>query len=253
MNLWVAVPVYNEQKLVLTLLKRLHKIHQSGTVFNVVFCNNNSNDDTVPIIEDFIEDNDLPWVLIHEKTKGTGATADTAIRYAIKEGKATHVARTDADCLPTMNWLNRIIQIFTTSEARMISGRIVCRMDDTNITRFKAGIFNELVPLAATFGKLRPSNKGPEYKGNYVMTAGCNLAIESELYTESGGFSRSKIEDEHEDRTLINRVRKVTSHYGYFKDVIVEVSARRITEWGIVNTLRWYANHSFKPKHVDIR
>ena len=85
------------------------------------------------------------------------------------------------------------------------------------------------------------------------MTAGCNLAIESDLYLECGGFPRTKIEDVHEDHVLINRVRVITSDYKYLKSMHVEVSARRIDKWGIINTLKWYANHSYKPEVIDIR
>ncbi len=79
------------------------------------------------------------------------------------------------------------------------------------------------------------------------------MAIEAELYEQSGGFPRTKIEEVHEDHILINRVRTLTNKYGYYKDVLVKVSARRIAEWGVVNTLKWYANHSYCPEHVDIR
>lgn len=250
-NLWVTIPVFNETKALPKTLNRLHEISQTSK-FNVVFCDNNSTDGSKELIESFIKEHSLSWVVVDEKEKGTGAAADTAIRTAIKAG-ATHIARTDADCLPAYDWIEVITAKFQYTSLRMISGRITARMDDTNITLKDAKKFNRVVPVAAWFGKIRPLNKGKQFKGSYMMTAGCNVAIESALYLECGGFPRTKIEDVHEDHVLINRVRVVTSAYKYLKSMHVEVSARRIDKWGIINTLKWYANHSYRPEVIDIR
>ncbi len=251
MSLWVTIPAYNEEKTLPSTLERLYAIHKTGEEFQVVICDNSSTDKTKTLAEEFIRLHNLNWEVIVESEKGTGAAADTAIKYAISKG-ATHIARTDADCLPALDWLKQIKNLFANGQ-ELISGRITARRDDTNITSFQANLFNNVVPLAAWFGKVRPSNRGPEYKGSYVMTAGCNMAITSELYEKSKGFPRTKIEETHEDHVLVNRVRKVTDAYGYFRQVHVEVSARRIATWGIVNTLKWYANHSYCPPEVDIR
>lgn len=250
-NLWVVIPVFNEVKALPATLMRLYEMSRAST-FNVVLCDNNSTDASKEVIENFIQRHSLNWIVVTETEKGTGAAADTAIRAAITEG-ATHIARTDADCLPAYNWIQVITNQFESTSLRMIAGRITARMDDTNITVKDAKKFNLVVPVAAWFGKIRPLNKGKQFKGSYMMTAGCNLAIESSLYLESGGFPRTKIEDVHEDHVLINRVRVITSDYKYLRSMHVEVSARRIDKWGIINTLKWYANHSYKPEVIDIR
>lgn len=250
-NLWVAVPAFNEEKTIKPLLVRLHEFFMDAQNFMVVVCDNNSTDGTVSVVEKFFHDHDLPWAIIKEEVKGTGAAADTAIRFAVSQG-ATHVMRTDADCLPTKGWLNEARKFFAQGVG-MISGRITVRRDDTNITNFQAKVFNLLVPVASLYGKFRPLNRGSHFKGPYVMTPGCNMGITSQLYMESGGFPRTKIEDVHEDHVLVNRVRKITNKYGFYRDVHVKVSARRIQAWGIVNTLKWYADHSYRPEIVDIR
>lgn len=251
MNLWVAIPMFNERKILLGLLERLKEIHKFED-FNVVFCDNNSTDSSRVFVETYAIEYDLPWVVVDETEKGTGAAADTAIRSAIERG-ATHVARTDADCLPDLLWISKIKTVFEQTNLLMISGSITARKDDTTITNNQAKLFNHLVPLAAWFGRWRPLNRGKQFKGPYVMTAGCNMAIEASLYEQSGGFPRTSIEDVHEDHMLVNAVRTITSHYKYVPEVHVEVSARRIATWGVINTLKWYANHSYKPEVVDIR
>ena len=73
------------------------------------------------------------------------------------------------------------------------------------------------------------------------------------LYERSGGFPRTAIEQEHEDRTLVNRVRRVTTAYGHVRPMRVAGSVRRLRAYGLVGTLGWYADHRYVPDEVDIR
>lgn len=250
MKLFIAIPAFNEEKGILVTLDSLLRLKDQD--FNVVICDNNSTDQTRALTDEFIAKHSLPWKVVSEAQKGTGAASDTAIRESIKLG-ATHVARTDADCIPDLEWITNIKEIFTSTNTKMISGNILPRTDDIKLSHFRKVILTNLVPIATWFGKTRFSNKGDQYKGPYVMTAGCNVAITTALYEKVGGFPRTKIEDVHEDRALVNAVREETADYGYFKQVIVYCSARRVEEWGIIRTLGWYANHYYRPEKVDIR
>ena len=109
------------------------------------------------------------------------------------------------------------------------------------------------VELAEAFGRVRPGNKSPEYKGPYMMAAGCNVGITAALYEAAGGFPRTAIEDLHEDRALVNAVRRITNRYARRRDVVVYGSSRRVQAWGLRNTLLWYKDHAYRPDHVDIR
>jgi glycosyltransferase involved in cell wall biosynthesis len=250
MKLFITIPAYNEAKGFLSTLESLLLLDDQD--FGVVICDNNSTDNTREIAETFIQKNNLDWTVVTEVEKGTGAAADTAIRAAIRLG-ATHVARTDADCIPSKDWVSVIKRTFNESDVKMIAGNILPRTDDINVSAFRKFVLTNMVPLASWFGRVRPSNKGPQYKGDYVMVAGCNVAITTDLYEEVGGFTRTRIEDAHEDRALVNAVREVTADYGYFKESLIYCSARRVEAWGVVRTLGWYANHYYRPEKVDIR
>jgi len=82
---------------------------------------------------------------------------------------------------------------------------------------------------------------------------GCNVALTTDLYQRSGGFPRTRIEDVHEDRALVNQVRKLTTSYGLRSDMVVYGSVRRLRAYGLVGTLAWYADHHYRPDVVDIR
>lgn len=249
-KLAVVLPAYNEAKDILSTLDALRI--QSDENFDVVFVDNNSTDGTSGVIEDFIETHQLDrWTVITEIQKGTGVAADTGMRYAAAQG-ATHLARTDTDCVPRTDWVAQIKAEFLTG-TRFIAGRITPRRDQFDLPNWKYNVLDGAVVVAGLFGKVRPSNMGKQYHGFYIMTAGCNIAIESALYIECGGFPRSKIEDIHEDRALINNVRRYTKEFRTNRNIVVYTSARRVQEWGLWNTLMWYKDHSYKPEVVDIR
>lgn len=249
-KLTVVLPAYNEADHVLPTLNALRS--QTDTAFDVVFVDNGSTDNTRDLITGYIDAHKLDgWYVIDEPQKGTGAAADTGMRWAAEHG-ADYIARTDTDCLPRADWVAQIKREMD-SGTRFIAGKLKPRYDEYPLPWWNYKVLDAAVVVAEFFGKVRPSNRLPEFHGTYVMTAGCNVAITAELYLKSGGFPRTKIEDVHEDRVLINNVRRVTSNFKASKNVVVFTSTRRVKEWGLWNTLMWYADHKYKPEVVDIR
>ncbi|MDX6738926.1 glycosyltransferase family 2 protein [Actinocorallia sp. A-T 12471] len=244
MNLWVVIPAYNEEKSIGATLTRLAQ--QTDLDFTTLVVDNGSTDGTAEVVRGF------PGVrLLAEPDKGTGSAADTGFRHAIFGG-ATHIARTDADCLPDDAWIAAVRAAFGAG-LEMVSGPLRPRTDEFRLRFWERRLLPAVVSVAATFGRFRPGNRDPEYLGPYVMMPGCNLAITAELYEKAGGFPRTRIEDVHEDRALVNRVRKITRAYGLRKDMTVYGSVRRLRAYGLTGTLAWYADHRYTPTVVDIR
>jgi glycosyltransferase involved in cell wall biosynthesis len=243
-KLTVVVPVYNEAAGIRPTLDALAR--QTDSDFDVVFVDNGSTDDSVAIISSYAQPR---WRVIREPQKGTGAAADTGMRAAIAAG-AELLARTDADCIPRADWTAAIRRSLAT--LGLVGGELIPRTDEGLNWATRAGL-RGVVHLAEAFGRLRTGNRSPEYKGPYLMAAGCNVGIRSELYLAAGGFPRTKIEDLHEDRALVNAVRRLTPNYARRGDVVVYGSSRRVTAWGLKNTLLWYKDHAYRPEIVDIR
>lgn len=249
-RLAVVIPAFNEASGITATLEAL--VNQHDQDFDVVICDNNSSDETAAVVANFIESRGLDrWRIVTEKQKGTGAAADTAIRAAIAGG-ATHIARTDADCIPAKDWTRAVRAAFA-SGTDLIAGKLTVRTDDCDVSELKKRVLSVAVIAAGIFGRLRPGNQGRHYLGPYMMSAGGNLAITARLYAKAGGFPRTAIEDLHEDRALVNAVRKISWRYRSHPEVVVAASARRVDEWGLVRTLSWYADHRYRPDHVDVR
>jgi glycosyltransferase involved in cell wall biosynthesis len=251
-NLWVVVPAYNEAAGITATLKALAA--QADRGFTAVVVDNNSTDGTAEVVRAFCAGTVVgsgPVRLIGESQKGTGAAADTGMRYAIACG-ATHLARTDADCLPDPDWTARVKAAFA-DRLELVAGWLLPRTDEVPTSLRRRWLLIGAVEVAAWFGRLRQGNRGPGYLGPYVMAPGCNMAISAELYRRAGGFPRTAIEDLHEDRALVNAVRRLTRAYGLRRDVKVRGSTRRVRAWGLRNTIAWYADHRYRPSIVDIR
>lgn len=254
-RLAVVVPVFNEAAGIRPTLEALAA--QRDADVDVVFVDNGSTDGSADVIRAFAAERGLDrWRVIDEPQKGTGAAADTGMRDAIAAG-ATLLARTDADCLPREDWTAAVRRALTPRAEggrglRLVGGELVPRRDE-GVGPVTRAVLRGAVHLAEAFGRIRPGNRSPEYLGPYLMAAGCNVGITAELYLAAGGFPRTKIEDLHEDRALVNAVRRITRDYARRGDVVVFGSSRRVRAWGLRRTLLWYKDHAYRPEVVDIR
>jgi len=243
-TLAVVVPVFNEAAGIRATLDAL--VAQDDRDFEVFFVDNGSTDGSAAVIASYAQPR---WHLVDEAQKGTGAAADTGIRAAIAAG-FTLLARTDADCLPRHDWTAAMKRALR--DLDLVGGELVPRHDE-GLPLPRRVLLRGAVELAEAFGRVRPGNRSAEYRGPYMMAAGCNVGITAAMYEAAGGFPRTAIEDLHEDRALVNAVRRLTSRYARRRDVVVFGSSRRVQAWGLKNTLLWYKDHAYRPEHVDIR
>jgi glycosyltransferase involved in cell wall biosynthesis len=251
-RLWVIVPAYNEERSLPATLRALAA--QRDRDFTLLIVDNTSTDRTADIARGFAAERrgqGFDVRVISESRKGTGAAADTGMRHAIAAG-AQLLARTDADCLPDPGWTTAV-RTALGSGLELVTGPLLPRRDEFRLRLWERRLLPTVVGAAALFGRFRPGNRDPAYLGPYMMCPGCNLGITASLYERSGGFPRTAIEDEHEDRALANRVRRITTAYGRTRAMVVYGSVRRLRAYGLVGTLAWYADHRNRPAEVDIR
>ncbi len=247
---WIAIPFYNEEKLLGTCLQAL--ADQDDKDFSVVLVDNNSTDRSAAIAKEFIQQHpELHIQLIQELQKGTGAAADTGFRYAIRHG-AQVIARTDADTMPAVDWVSSMKRYFHKG-ARIVGGKLKPRKDEA-IYRPWDGI---IVPVLVSIAEFVPRfwHRGKQYNYPMFMVPGLNMALDAELYKQVEGFPRTSIHTTDEDLELHLKVRRVIrGDQAYFaKDVIVYGSIRKVKAFGYLGILLWYWDHKLQPKQIDIR
>ena len=248
-SLFVVVPYYNEECGMLQTLQALAA--QTDRAYSLVLVNNGSTDNSAQLARRFAgESHGLKVHLLEEPVKGTGAASDTGFRYAISQG-AKWIARTDADCLPDSDWVEKLKVAMGDEGFEFVAGRILPRTDEQPLTPAWRMALAVMLWLAEHYGKIH--RRGPQFKYPYFMAAGNNLAISAALYEQSGGFPRTKLEELNEDRALSEKVRTLTALGARRPEIIVRNSARRVRAYGVMNTLRWYRNRGYRPDVVDIR
>ncbi|GIF17645.1 glycosyltransferase involved in cell wall biosynthesis [Actinoplanes tereljensis] len=240
--LWVVVPAYNEAAKIGATLRAL--AGQTDTDFTLLVVDNGSTDATAALARRFTAP--FPVHVLVEPEKGVGCAVDTGFRHAIAHG-ATHLARTDADCLPAPGWV-AAARLALTESRGLACGRIVARRDEHG--PLGRAWFRLLVSLAAWFGRFRPEHRGPEFKAPYRMHAGNNMAITAELYQACGGMPRRPSPT---DRTFLNRVRRTTAAITHSRHMVVANSTRRIRAYGVLGTAKWYLDRGSGHRTADPR
>jgi glycosyltransferase involved in cell wall biosynthesis len=250
-RLFVVVPCLDEATGISPTLDAL--VAQTDRDFALIFVDNGSRDETRAVIAEFARRRpEMDIEILDEPEKGTGAASDTGFRRAAARG-AWGIARTDADCLPRNDWIEQVNVGLYERDLELVVGAIKPRADDYRLGRLDRVFIPTLVAIASWVGTIRPGNRGSQYRTGYLMAAGNNLAIRAETYIRCGGFPRTRIEDVHEDRALVNRVRTVTTRIGKNDQMVVFNSIRRLRAYGYLRTLLWYWDHKYRPTEVDVR
>jgi glycosyltransferase involved in cell wall biosynthesis len=251
-SLWVVVPGYNEEQWIGSTIDALAV--QRDVELTVLVVDNASTDDTAGAVRAAAARHpQLDVRVLREDEKGTGAASDTGFRHAISCG-ATRILRTDADCVPDPDWARTMRDAIDVRGLDLVAGNLRQRTDDGMGTK----VGPVLVPLVLTLirfvGRVRPNNNdNPAYRTRFVVTPGANLGIRAQTYLDSGGFPRTRIEDAHEDKEIVNRVRLVSDRIGFEKRSMVRFSNRRVARNGLLKVLRWYFNHGGRGAEVDVR
>lgn len=247
-DFFVVVPFHDEERSLPATLAALGA--QRDRHFTLVLVDNASTDASPALARAFAESSPpFPVHVIHEPQKGTGAASDTGFRHAITSG-ARYIARTDADCIPHPDWVRELKRALIGDALDFVAGKIRPRLDERRTLADRI-VIPAMLFVAERYGRLH--RRGPQFKYPYFMAAGNNLAITAAMYEASGGFPRTAIEHAHEDRELSEKVRTLTARAAVRRSAIVYNSARRVKAYGYLNTLRWYRNHGYRPRVVDVR
>jgi len=248
---WIIVPALDEERSIGATLAALRA--QSYRPLVVLVVDNGSTDATPALVRHWAaagatSDPALGVRLAHEAERGTGAAADTGMRLAIAAG-ARHLLRTDADSLPRQDWAERIVARLATG-TELVAGRMVDRPDEglrlpTRLLLYALTLITAVVAV--------PKNRGSGYRTRFRMLVGSNVGITASTYVAAGGFPRSRIDELHDDRALMNRVRRVTDRIVSDHGVVVATSARRFRRYGLRGVIDWYLFHDAHGAPVDVR
>ena len=248
-DLWVVVPFFNEEQLIIDTLDSLFL--QTDRNFSLVLVDNGSTDNSTKLAQDYIDKTKMRAIVISERQKGTGTAADSGFRFAIDQG-AKYVARTDSDTIVHPEWIERI-KAHLDNGALIVGGKMKPRDDEPFYTKKDGVLARFFIRVMEIATPIVHRHRDNNYR--VFMVPGPNMAIEANLYEKVGGFPRVSIEDLNEDTDLYLRVCKtINSNQAHFaKDVVAYGSIRRVKQYGYLRTLFFYWDRKVKLETVDIR
>ncbi len=111
----ILVPVHNGEKTIKECINSILK--QAYKDYELIIVDNNSNDKTKEIIEDF-KKNNKNIIYVFEKTTGRGKARNTGIL----KSKGKIIAMTDSDCIVPENWIEELTKPILREKENAVMG-----------------------------------------------------------------------------------------------------------------------------------
>ena len=233
----VSICTYNRCRLLLDSLDSVLSQQADGVRYEVVVVDNNSTDDTKPVVDSFIARGCSNLRYVFEGRQGLSYARNTAVL----EARAPILAFTDDDVQVAPNWVSTIKRTFENRpEVGWIGGKVLPRWASTPPTWLTRDHWS---PLAAQdHGDVPFSSSGRQ-----VCLVGANLVIRKDLLEQFGGFRADvqRVQDSvgsMEDHELQIRLWKAGLQGLYVPDLVVmsDVSADRLMK---KYHRRWHRGH----------
>jgi len=235
-QLSILIPFKNEKNNLNQLVRSLKLQSLPFSMFEVIFINDNSNDNSESILKELIKN--IPnFKLINSKQQSKKG----AINEGIKSSKANLIVTTDADCIHQETWLEEILTYYLQYKPKMIVAPVLM----TGKT-----FFQKLQSL--DFLSLTASTAGACGIKHPIMCNGANLIYEKKVFEEFNDALNNK-ELSGDDIFLLHNVKKKYPneiHYLKSKEVIVYTEAETSISSFFNQRIRW-ASKSKSYKDFD--
>ena len=215
----------------------LQKQSYSKEFFEVIVVDDHSDDATAAIVRQF------PFVkLVQLKDDNINSYKKKAIENGIAAATGELIVTTDADCLPTSEWLKTIAVCKEENQARLIVAPVVFENNNSLLEIFQALDFLTLQGITGA----------SVYKNIHSMCNGANLAYERKAFYEVNGFADVDHIASGDDMLLMYKIWKKYPqriHYLKSKDAIVTTQPMKTWKEFFNQRIRWAS----KAKQYDVK
>ena len=163
MNLSIIIPLYNEEKLVLTLLQRLLDVQMPTSVrsLEIVIVDDCSSDNSYANVQEFIKDKSFIHLHRHEKNQGKGA----AVRTGISRSTGNVILIQDADLELSPGDIPSLINAMDLLKVEFVNGSRYLPGVIRPISSYRRYIFNKIFTyLTSLLNNVRLTDMACGYK-----------------------------------------------------------------------------------------
>jgi cellulose synthase/poly-beta-1,6-N-acetylglucosamine synthase-like glycosyltransferase len=191
----VIIPARNEEKNIANLLNALAQQTYPKKFFEVIVVDDFSEDATADIVRKFPLQN---LTLIQPEISSQSSSKKKAIEAGIKRAVGEFIITTDADCIPSKYWLEKINSFYVTTDAAFVAAPVKFLHDHSFLQLFQSLDFLTLQGITA-------ASVGSDL---HAMCNGANLAYKKEAFENVNGFKGIDNVATGDDMLLMHKIRR---------------------------------------------
>lgn len=236
----VIIPFRNEAENLPELLKSISNLNYPSALFEIIFVNDASEDNSEEILLATIEKSGVDLKLIHNKRVSNSPKKD-AITEAIRISNYEWIATTDADCELPENWLKAFDVFIQQNNPVLIAGPVIYNSNGRFMENFQQ--LDGLSLQAATIGSFGLKNP--------LLSNGANLFYKKEAFLKVNGFSGNNHLASGDDIFMLEKMKEAFPKQVKFlksRDAIVFTKSQKTWKAVINQRIRW-ASKTSKQKN----
>jgi biofilm PGA synthesis N-glycosyltransferase PgaC len=200
----IIVPFRNEAKNIEALLGSLGSLNYPKKLYEIILVDDDSEDDSVGIIERYIRINNIPEISILKNIRHSNSPKKDAIQTAISQAKFEWTITTDADCVVPILWLQTFDAFIKIETPKLIVAPVTYDVSNTILDNFQLHDFLSL--QTATVGGFGLRNP--------FLCNGANLCYSKSIFNELNGFEGNNTIASGDDLFIMEKVAEI-----YPKDI----------------------------------
>lgn len=213
----VIIPARNEEENIGKLLLALQKQTYPAELFEVIVVDDHSTDTTATIVQQFSN-----FRLLQLNENDINSYKKKAIETGIAAATGKLIVTTDADCLPTKDWLEIIAAFKEKTKAVFIAAPVVINCNSSVLQIFQTMDFMVLQGITGSV----------VHKKKLSMCNGANLAYERKAFYEVNGFAGIDSIASGDDMLLMHKITKqYPDQVHYLKSTNAIVSTKPMKAW----------------------
>lgn len=236
----IIIPFRNEAENLPVLLNSLARINYPESKFEIILVNDESEDNSVEIIEEF-QQTHLDFNLkVLENNHISNSPKKDAINTAINSANFEYIITTDADCQVLENWLKSYNDFILKTGNKLIAGPVALNsLPAANTNNKRKNILSNFEDLDIL--SLQASTAGAFGIGKAFMCNGANLCYEKDAFLEVSGFTGNDNIASGDDVFLLQKFQQQNYKIGFLKSKEVLVYTKPQQNFGdlVSQRIRW--------------
>jgi len=231
----IIIPFRNEVKNLPELLDSLLKLNYPSEQFEVIFVDDESEDDSVELVENNSTSKFQYSIL--KNVRNSNSPKKDAITLAVSKAKYDWIVTTDADCVLPTNWLEVFHSFIIKKQSLFIAAPVGLNTQKSLITYYQ--LFDLLSLQTVTIGSF--GAKSP------LLCNGANLCYKKSVFKDVDGYKGNNHIASGDDIFLLEKIKKMFPnkiHYLKAKEVIVKTKTEKNWFQLIVQRIRWASKTS---------